>query len=424
VKAVGDRRATFARVDMPALDLIDDCVSKRDRPGVRNLYLTLCQVATIEMAAVGRVFEATRRLLMVKGSIEDSTLTKHMATLERLGLVEVERRGATHGGGLPSRYVLVDPPARETALDPETPRNEYPPVTDTGGVTDNPPVTDTPGQSIQGAGGHSMPPLRAHHNAVKKKKEEGERERARADQGSDDRELGGAQTDDERAVAAELAALLAERGQQLSARQRFSIRSALHATPDGVDAVAAAARIRKAYGPAGKAEHRTIGDISAVLVAELKQSSARRAEQPRSAVTPRRRGSSHYTPMSNAPQPWKIHEPRPLDPPDRHLLEAWKQARAAIEQSASRRGSEYAWKALLEPLGLAGVYVTPVSEAGHADQEQTVIVLDAPLEVVGQVAEHRHMRAMVTALEHELGEEGIMVELARRDHAAAGAAAA
>jgi hypothetical protein len=129
--------------------------------------------------------------------------------------------------------------------------------------------------------------------------------------------------------------------------------------------------------------------------------------------------------MSNAPQPWAIQNPGQLDPPDRHLASAWERAQAALAALAEETpGLGYAWSAYLEPVRLAGVYLTPVSEVGQPDQEQPVIVLDAPDDVVGQVAEKRNMGTLVAALERELGEQGIAVELARREASPAGTVAA
>lgn len=414
MRAVADKRSAFALVDLRALERIDVHVPKRDVPGARNMLLTLCQVATIEMAARDRIFDASRRLLMEKGSVSENTLDKHIATLEKLGLVEVERRFAGRVA-LPNRYALLDSPEPGAPISARE-ANDDPRAIVAGGVNDCPQATATPGQGTP----QPLPPLRARPEP-EKKEEERERERARANPGIDDQ--GSGQSETEMAIAAELAAVLASRDQELTARDRLAIRGAVHAAPDGVDVVAAAARIRKHYSAGGKAEHRRIGDIVALLLAEVQRSSAGREPSPRSSS--RRRAAAPSGVKSIRPPNWTIHDARAdLDPPDRELAEAWQRARLALRDALldGRQTGGYVWGAIVEPVGLAGVYTTEVTELHESvGEHRSVIVVDAPADVVEQTADDRWMRGIARALENELGEH-VIVELARRDERTAVAA--
>src|SRR5205085_756069 len=153
----------------------------------------------------------------------------------------------------------------------------------------------------------------ARPDAVKEKEERG-REGARARE-PEIREEGGL-SEPERQVVAELAALLAERGQQLSARDRLGLRSAVGAAPDGVDVVAAAQRLRRNYGTGGKAERRPIASIVRVLITEIERSSERPSAEPRAPRSTR--PSSVTRARSVIPPSHNIHVARPaLDPPGR-----------------------------------------------------------------------------------------------------------
>ncbi len=409
VKAVGDKRSNFARLELRALERIDQHVPKGDRVGVRNVYLTLCQVAAIEFDYDHDGFAASRAVLMAKGHISENTLDKHLATVQRLGLVDVEIRTSA-AGQLPNRYVLVDSPDPGAPLSTVT-ATPAPPATVAGGSsTDRGAATPQP-----------LPPLRARPEPVETRAER-EREGARADQGIGDQGGGGSEL--ERATVAELAELMAARGQELSARDRMSIRGVLHATPDGVDPVAAAARLRRNYGPEGKAERRTIGSVAALLAAEIRQSTAERAETERSAAGTRRRrrrrGGASEPPKSAAARRAaggvRTHSALPagLEPPTPAISDAWARARNSLRQAVT----ESTWEIWLKSLGLAGVLITLVGELNDdVGQPHQVVVLDAPEETMAWIAT-RFSRLVQDVLEQAIGER-VSIELAIRPDTAA-----
>jgi hypothetical protein len=409
VKGVADKRSAFARVDLRALDRIDYHVAQRDVVGVRNVYVTLCRVATLEMDGRHEGFDATRRVLMAKGSISRNTLDKHIAILESLGLVEVERRAAGHGGDLPNRYVLVDSPdpAAPSAADP-TP-------------TVGPPSNECPSPTVGGRSTSCQPlaPLRARPDAVEKE-EEGERERARGRQ-QDQAQEDGKHLGAEQPVAAELA----ERGAELTARDRLALRSALHAAPDGVDALAAAMRVRRNYGQGGKAAQRRIGDVVAVLTAEMAQSTpgraaAERASGGRSARPARRApGYQPETPAQRERREAKhlrVHNTAPtsLDPPTRYLQAAWDSVREALAEN-------WATTLPLEALDLAGELLTLVTDGDDEDQQRVIVLQGDPSRLPAIAAKGD---VITRFFEHALGVEGAIVELAPRPHRAGKAVAA
>lgn len=411
---ISDRRRAFAWLDLEALDRIDTHAPEAVAAGVRNVYLALAQMAARRHDGDHDGFDATRQELATLAHTTTKTIDRHVAELERLGLVAIETRTAANGAQLPNRYALVDPP-RDGEAETSTPQgHEVAPPREMVS-----PRGDT--------GDAAVSPQRARPDAVKKK-EERERERAPAVEDLGDQGSGG-DSDAEQAVVAELSALLADRGERLAARDRLAIRSAMHATPDGVDPAAAAARLRRNYGPDGIAANRRIGNIVALLITEIQQSSPAREPAPqRTGSRGQRRPTAGA--RSNVPDAWRVHDPRPtLDPPGRRLTKAWEQAHELMRSTLDRNGhrnGQYLWEVYFEPLRLAGTYVVLQTEAGEdIEQPQAVIVVDAPSGgSVEHVREDRHMRLVVACLENVLGEDGIVVELARRDTAAKGSAVA
>jgi hypothetical protein len=398
VTAVADRRRAFAWLDLEALERIDAHAPEAVAAGVRNVYLALAQTAARRFDGDHVGFEATRQELAAVARTSTKTIDRHVAELERLGLVCVERRQATSGSPLASRYVLVDPPAQSQGHEVATPATSSPEGGDTKAAL--------------------MSPLRARPDGVKEK-EERERERARAEQ--PESPVKGNSTETEQAIAAELGALLAERGQQLSSRDRLAIRSAVHATPAGVDAVAAAARLHRNYGSGGKAANRRIGDVVAVLIAEIEQSTPARqsAEQPVRRGRRRREREFFESPAAceqRRAAELRIHPTRPpaLDPPSKHLQAAWAAVRPGLESGYTGLG------ALIDSVGLAGTLTMLVEDAGEGEAQQRVIVLDAPPDQLPAIAARG--RQIANLFGRVLGVDGVIVEIAPRGHTAAAGA--
>lgn len=394
MRAVGDKRGAFARVDLRALDRIDMHVPTRDQVGVRNMYVTLCRVATIEMDAAHDGFDASRRVLMDKGSVSENTLDKHLATLEELGLVEVERRVAAHGGRLPNRYTLLDSPAADEPV--TTDRNECPPGNDYPGGND----------CLPAANAQPLPPLRARPES-QKKEEEGEREGERGYAENSSTVTGG-KTED--AVVTEFAALLEARGEQLTAADRFGIRAAIGAAPDGVDPVAAAARLHRHYGPGGKCQRRTIKTLPGLFANELRESAPAATPSSLPGVT------FGTAPVATGQRAGglKVHSERPsLEEPDQRLASAWAEAVRYLEDSRA-----WCW---MWSVGLAGTLTLLVDEAGgESDQPERILVLDADPEQLGWISANAKRCGLLRLLEQVVGD--VTVELAPRTNAAAVAA--
>jgi hypothetical protein len=134
VKGVADKRSAFARVDLRALDRIDYHVAQRDVVGVRNVYVTLCRVATLEMDGRHEGFDATRRVLMAKGSISRNTLDKHIAILESW----------SRSSAAPPATAATCPTATYSSTHPTRPRR--PPLTPPQRLA--PPPTNAPPQPL------------------------------------------------------------------------------------------------------------------------------------------------------------------------------------------------------------------------------------------------------------------------------------
>lgn len=360
MRAVGDKRTAWAWLELRALARIDFHVPARDCAGVRNAYLTLCQVAAIELDGNHDGFEASRKVLMAHGRISENTLDKHLGTLQRLGLVEVETRTAGNGAGLPNRYVLVDSPAADAPATPDPTATIAPPATAARGV----------------ANAQPLPPQRARVDGWKK--EEEEREGESAGEHADDQDQGGTPAPNESAVVAALTPLLEQRGQTLTLHDQLNIRAALNAPPvAGVDVVAAAGRLATNYGPDGKAGRRPIVNIGGLLAAELSNSTAaresegteraRRGRRRRGAVEPTRSAAS----LANV---LRVHHalPAATEAPWPQLTAAWEQMRDVLRQSVPQS----TWGIYLESLQLAGCLTVTTEDAG-GERSHRVLMLTA-----------------------------------------------
>jgi DNA-binding transcriptional ArsR family regulator len=108
--AVSDvRRPPFCYQTHAALDLIRAHVPGARRAAVLGVYLTLTERANREGGAGARDgFTAARKELADAAGVSPATLDRHVATLEKAGVIAVERRreGKSH---LPNRWVLIDP---------------------------------------------------------------------------------------------------------------------------------------------------------------------------------------------------------------------------------------------------------------------------------------------------------------------------
>lgn len=125
---VSDRRLPpFAWISLAALKLIRERLPTRSQQAARNALLALAEAASLRHDGQHRQGDTLLELSALSG-VSERRLRDHLAELEELGLVRVERRVDDANRDLPTKYVLTEPPGSDETSDrPDETTSKRPP---------------------------------------------------------------------------------------------------------------------------------------------------------------------------------------------------------------------------------------------------------------------------------------------------------
>lgn len=370
------------------------------RFAARSVYVGLAELAAERYDGQHAGFEATRAEIAGRGGMSDRRVGDHLENLDAIGLVEITTRHAESGAQLSSLYRLTEPEvSREDAIARLEALQQARVIRrQQGGTLRHPPdAASSPGGDAPSDA--ASPPTRASR-CSEEVKEEGEREGARTHARGGGKKT--APSPAERDTLSELDALAAERG---LAHVRDEVLATIRDTP-GIDHLAAAQRLRKAYGQGGKASRRPIANLPRLFATELSRSTPVSDPAPR---PPRaRRGAAPGQPIS-AYQGLRVHAGAPpagMTEPGPALEQHWQRMKAQLQASVS----DSTWELWLKPLALAGEYTTLTTDLDDpAERGQRTLVLRVPADMATWIGASFH-RLLEAVVADELG-DGATVEL-------------
>lgn len=109
-------RVPFCYQTLPALNALRVHYSTSKLASALGVYLCLTEAANEAGGQAARNgFSTGRKQIAEMAGVSVDTLDRYLSDFEKIGLIEVIRERAQHGGNLPNSYVLLDVPSRAGA---------------------------------------------------------------------------------------------------------------------------------------------------------------------------------------------------------------------------------------------------------------------------------------------------------------------